>query len=71
MKKPKKPKHDSPILIELFWSVEDQEYVVRLARQHGISALGKTIRKSLKEFGKALPIVIEMAGYDALKEKAE
>ena len=54
------------IEIELFWSPDDQEYVVTLARQHGVSALGKTIKKALRSFADLLPAIVEISGVEAI-----
>jgi len=54
------------IEIDLFWSPDDREYVVRLACNHGVSALGKTIRKALREFGDLLPTIVEIAGVQSV-----
>ena len=54
------------IEIELFWYATDQEYVVRLKNQPGISTLAKTMKEALTQFGTLLPDVIELAGITAL-----
>jgi hypothetical protein len=54
------------IQIEMFWSPDDQEYVVRLANQHGVSALGRTIKKALRSFATLLPTIVEISGLEAV-----
>lgn len=62
---------DEIISIELFWSVEDQEYVVRLKNQPGVSALKQTIRGALRSFADLLPTIVEMEGIRMLSQDAE
>lgn len=54
------------IKIDLFWSEEDQEYVARLTDQHGVSALGSTVKEALEEFAQVLPTIVEMQGFETV-----
>lgn len=45
---------------EIFWSAEDQEYVLTCDELPGFSVLGETIHTLLEDASEALPLFIEV-----------